>query len=104
MNMEQSLSDIEKSFEESKAMRLMAKHRWDAAKGVYHMRLVAEREAGRKLTMADIKALKDSSIDTDPDVKEAYLSFISADSNYRAAKTEFDNAVRSYWDSKGQRI
>ena len=101
-NPEQDLVFIEAAFENSKAARLMAKHRWDSAKGKLHMTLVARREAGEKLTIEDMKAIKDSAIDNDPDVRETYLMFISADSEYRAAKVKFDDAVRRYWEGRGK--
>lgn len=99
-NSEQTLADIEMEFEESKANRMIAKHRWDSAKGKFHSELVARREAGEKLTIADMKALKDSAIDNVPDVRETYLMFVAADSAYRAAKVKFDAATRTYWDQK----
>lgn len=91
---------VEQAFENAKADRLIAKHRWDAAKGKLHMTLVARREAGEKLTIEDMKAIKDSAIDNDPDVRETYLMFITADSAYRSAKVKFDAATREYWDAK----
>lgn len=99
-NEDPDLVSIEAKFENAKADRLIAKHRWDSAKGKLHMTLVARREAGEKLTIEDMKAIKDSAIDNDPDVRETYLMFISADSEYRAAKVKFDDATRRYWDSK----
>lgn len=99
-NPEQSLADIEKVFEDSKAWRLMAKNQWNAAKGKYHMECMARREAGETLTVSDIKALEACAINDVPDVKEAYLEFIKADAKYRDAKVKKENAVRDYWDKK----
>ena len=102
MNPEQTLADIESAFENSKAERLKARHVWEAAKGRHHMELVARREAGEKWTIADMKAMEAAAIDTVGYVKEAYLSFIHADSEYRAAKVKWEAAKREYWDSKGK--
>lgn len=99
-NQEQKLVDKERAFEESKAARLTARHRWEAAKGRFHMELVAKREAGQNWTIADMKAMEASAIDDVHYVKEAYLAFIDADSRYRSAKVAYEDAKRSYWDSK----
>lgn len=103
-NKEQTLADIENVFENAKAERMKAKHRWEANKGRYHMELVARREAGETLTVSDIKALEAVAIDEIPYVKAAYLAFINSDSDYRAAKVAKDAAVRDYWDCKPGRI
>ena len=102
-NPEQTLADIEAVFEDSKANRLILRNRWDAAKGKYHMTLVARREAGAKLTVADMEALEAMAIDDVPEVREAYLDFISADSAYRGAKVKWEAAKRGYWDQKDSR-
>ncbi len=100
---EQTLADIESAFENSKAERLKARHVWEAAKGRHHMELVARREAGEKWTIADMKAMESAAIDTVDYVKAAYLGFITADSEYRAAKVKWEAAKRGYWDSKSYR-
>lgn len=99
----QYLADLEAAFEDSKATRLITKNQWDAAKGKLHMSLIARREAGEKLTIADMEALEAVAINDNDEVREAYLNFIEADSKYRAAKVKFQAAVREYWDSKGER-
>lgn len=96
----QAIADAESKFENAKAARLIAKHKWDAARGRLHMELVARREAGENLTVSDIKAIEAVSIDNVDYVKAAYLDFIKADSDYRAFKVEFDAATRHYWDNK----
>lgn len=96
----QNLADIEKAFEDSKANRLIARHAWDAAKGSYHMKLVARRESGENLTVKDMEALEACAINEVTDVRAAYLDFIEADSKYRAAKVIWENAKREYWDHK----
>lgn len=98
----QSLVLVESAFEDSKAGRLTARHRWEAAKGRYHMELVARREAGETMTIADMKAMEAAAIDSIEYVKAAYLSFIQADSSYRAAKVKWEDAKRNYWDKKDQ--
>lgn len=100
MNTEQTLADIEKAYEDSKAERMKGKLRFEAAKGRYHMELVARREAGATLTIADMKALEAASIDSVDYVREAYLSFIETDSNYRSKKVLWEDAKRKYWDGK----
>lgn len=45
-NPEQDLVFIEADFENSKAARLIAKHRWDSAKGKLHMALVQAVASG----------------------------------------------------------
>lgn len=102
MNQEQTLVEIEAAFEESKAQRLRSRHILEAARGRYHMELVARREAGEKWTIADIKAMEASSIDSIDYVKQAYLGFIEADSSYRSAKVKWEAAKRDYWDNKGR--
>lgn len=92
--------EIETAFEDSKAERMKKKLQWEAAKGRFHMGLVAEREAGRVLTIADMKALEATAIDDVPYVRGTYLTFIEADSAYRAAKVKWEDAKRSYWDKK----
>lgn len=99
-NREQTLSDIEASFEASKAERLKSKLRFESAKGRLHMQLVAKRESGVNLTVSDMKAIEAAAIDDDILVKEAYLSFCKADMDYRASKVAFEDAKRRYWDSK----
>lgn len=96
----QVIANIEAVFENSKAARLIARHRWEAAKGKLHMELVAKREAGANLTIADMEAIQAAAIDNVPEVKAAYLSFIEADSKYRDAKVKWEAAKRAYWDSK----
>lgn len=100
----QDIADAESKFENAKAARLIAKHRWDAAKGRLHMELVARREAGETLTVSDIRAIEAVAIDNVDYVKSSYLAFINADSDYRAAKVAFDACTRRYWDSKPGRI
>jgi hypothetical protein len=99
-NPEQTLADIEKIFEDSKAARLFARYAFEAAKGHLHMQLVAKREAGAILTVSDIKALEACAINDVPEVREAYLEFVAADSKYRASKVTYEAAVREYWDSR----
>jgi len=96
----QALADIESTFEDSKAERLKAKFAWEAAKGKLHMELVARREAGEKLTVADMKAIEAKSINDVDEVRSSYLSFIEADSKYRSAKVNWEAAKREYWDNK----
>lgn len=96
----QSLVAVEMAFEDSKAARMRAKHQWEAAKGRFHMELVAEREAGKTITVADMNAMEAAAIDSVDYVREAYLSFIAADSSYRAAKVKWESAKRAYWDNK----
>lgn len=103
-NKEQTLADIENAFENAKADRMKAKHRWEANKGKYHCQLVARREAGENITVGDMRALEAVAIDDIPFVRSAYLAFIDADSAYRAAKVAKDAAVREYWDSKPGRM
>ena len=100
-NKEQTLSDIEKAFEDSKSSRFQAKTRWESAKGRYHGELVAKREAGHNLTQTDMKALEACAIDSIDYVKAAYMDFIKADTEYRQAKVKWEDAKRSYWDNKG---
>lgn len=100
--MTDELGKKELEFEDAKAQRLIAKHRLDAARGRLHMTLVARREAGENLTIADMKAILAKAIDDDELVKDAYLKFIAADSAYRAAKIAYDCEVRLYWDGKGK--
>jgi hypothetical protein len=99
-NPEQALSDIENAFEESKANRLITKNVWDAAKGRFHMTLIARRESGEKLTIADMEAMEACAINDVDDVRAAYLDFIEADSKYRSAKVKWESAKRKYWDGK----
>ncbi len=96
----QEIADAQTRFENSKASRLIAKHRWEANKGRYHCELVARREAGETMTVADMKALEALAIDNIEYVKAAYLAFINADSDYRVAKVDYEKATRNYWDSK----
>lgn len=102
-NQEQTLADIEAAFEDSKANRLITRHAWDAQKGLLHMKLVARREAGENLTIADMEAIQDAAINNVPEVREAYLEFIEADAKYRAAKVKYEAAKRGYWDQKDSR-
>lgn len=102
-NPEQTLADIEAAFEDSKAKRMIANNKWKAAKGTLHMKLVARREAGENLTIADMEAIQDAAINTEPEIREAYMEFIAVDSAYRAAKVKFENAKRNYWDAKDSR-
>ena len=99
----QTLADIEAAFEESKANRLLTRHAWDAAKGSYHMKLVARRESGETLTVSDIKAMEACAINDVPEVREAYLAFVEADSKYRSSKVTYEAAVRNYWDGRAVR-
>jgi hypothetical protein len=99
-NPEQDLSEIENAFEESKQNRLITKNVWDAAKGKFHMTLIARREAGEKLTIPDMEALEACAINDVPEVREAYLDFIEAGSKYRSAKVKWEAAKRAYWDGK----
>lgn len=100
--MDESLTKTETIFEEAKASRLAAKHRWEAAQGRLHVELVARREAGEKLTVADMRAIKAVAIDDVDYVKDAYLAFIAADSAYRAARVAYDAATRLYWEGRGR--
>lgn len=102
-NQEQTLADIEKVFEDSKAARFINKNQWEATKGRLHMTLVSRREAGANLTIADMKAIEASAINDNEDVRDAYLSFIQADSKYRDAKVKWESAKRGYWDQKDSR-
>lgn len=97
---EDEIVQIEQAFEDSKAKRFKANMEFKAAKGEYHTKLIARREAGEILTIADMKALEDSAINRDPKVQSAYLEFIKADGAYRLAKVEWESAKRAYWDSK----
>lgn len=97
---EQTLADIEQLFESAKALRMQSKIRWEVAKGRYHGELVARREAGATMTIADMKALTAIAIDDVEYVKAAYLVFISADTEYRKSKVAWEAAKRNYWDSK----
>jgi hypothetical protein len=99
-NQEQTLADIEKVFEDSKASRFQTRNAWKSAKGRFHSTLVARREAGHNLTIADMKAMEDAAIDNVDYVREAYLEFIESDSKFRQAKVRFEDAKRKYWDSK----
>lgn len=103
-NPEQCLVSVEDTFESAKAARLIAKHRWESAKGKLHMELMARREAGETLTIEDMKAIKAAAIDNVPDVRSAYLAFIAADSDYRGAKVAYEASVRQYWDNKPLRL
>src|SRR5688572_9818670 len=96
----QVIANVEADFENSKAARLIARHKWEAAKGKLHMSLVARREAGETLTIADMEAIEAAAIDNVPEVKDAYLAFIEADSKYRDAKVKWEAAKRAYWDGK----
>jgi hypothetical protein len=102
-NPEQTLADIEAAFEDSKQNRLISKNAWEAAKGKYHMILIARREAGEKLTVADMRALEATAINDVEEVRTGYLDFIEADSKYRAAKEKWEAAKRDYWDKKDMR-
>ena len=96
----QDLADSEKIFEESKRARMLAKHKWEAAKGRYHNSLTVRREAGKKLTIADIRALEAVAIEDVDFVRDAYVAFIAADSHYRASKVNYETDKRAYWDGK----
>lgn len=99
-NQEQTLVEIEQAFENWKSQRMQAKFRWEAAKGKYHMELVARRESGEKMTIADMKSLESCAIDDIEDVKDAYLWFIKIDGEYRNSKVKYEDAKRRYWDGK----
>lgn len=99
-NPEQTLAEIEAVFEDSKATRFITRHKLDAAKGRLHMELVAKREAGTNLTIADMEAIEAAAIDNVDEVRTAWLDFIEADSKYRGAKVRYEAAKRAYWDSK----
>ena len=99
----QHIANVEAAFEDSKAWRLSSRFNWEAAKGKYHMTLIARREAGEKLTVSDIKALEATAINDVPEVREAYLDFIKADAKYRSAKVNWESAKREYWDNKETR-
>lgn len=99
---DQKLVDIEAAFETAKAERLKAKTQFEAAKGLFHMKLMARRSAGENLTIADMQAMEAASVNTDETVKERYLLFIEADSNYRAAKVKWEEAKRVYWEGRGR--
>lgn len=99
-NQEKTMLEIESAFEDSKAERLKARHVLEAARGRWHMELVARREAGENWTMADMRAMEAKAIDDVPYVKDAYLNFIKADSQYRHCKVQWEAAKREYWDNK----
>ncbi len=96
------LTECENAFEQSKAKRLIAKQQLDAAKGKFHMELMARREAGENLTAMDMKALSDASIDTNKLVNEFYHKFVNADAEYRSAKVNWEAMKRQYWEGKGR--
>lgn len=102
MSDDQKLVDIESAFETAKAERLKAKTQFEAAKGLFHMKLMARRSSGENLTIADMEAMEAASVNTDETVKERYLLFIEADSNYRAAKVKWEEAKRGYWEGRGR--
>ena len=100
INSEQDLVNIESAFETAKAERFKAKTQFDAAKGNFHMRLMARRSAGENLTISDMEAMKNDAINTDELLKTVYLRFIEVDGVYRMAKVKWDSAKREYWDSR----
>ncbi len=99
-NQEQTLAQIEQRFEDSKEGRLAARTMLEAARGKFHMTLVARREAGEKLTTEDMKALVASAVNDVDYVRAAYLNFVQADTDYRRYKVEWNQAQRDYWDKK----
>lgn len=96
------LTEIENAFEQSKAKRMTAKHQLEAAKGKFHMELMARREAGETITAVDMKAMMAASIDTNKLVNEFYHMFVNADSEYRAAKVNWEAEKRRYWEGRGR--
>ena len=99
---EQTLADIETAYEKAFAKAKDAGTRLKAARGRYHIELLARREAGEKLTVADIKAYEAVAIDDVDYVRDAYLNYTKAHSELLTAKVAKDQAVRDYWDSKGR--
>lgn len=100
MYAEQTLADLESAFLKAKADRFTARRKWEAAKGKYHLELIARREAGEKLTIADMKAMQDVAIDEVQYVKDAYLEFVSVTTRAIQAEVKFNEATREYWDNK----
>jgi hypothetical protein len=96
------LDQADQNFETAKAERMKARFQFEAAKGKLHMELMARRVAGEELTSSDMKAILADAINSDPTIKDFYLAFIKADSDYRAAKVMYEKEKRAYWDGKGR--
>lgn len=101
-NPEQSLADIEMAYEKAFAKAKDAGTRLKAARGRYHIELLARREAGEKLTVADIKAYEAVAIDDVDYVKEAYINYTRAHSELLTAKVAKEQGIRDYWDNRGR--
>lgn len=99
-NPEQTLADIEGEYEAAKLTRRQKRDALRAARGRYHAELVLRREAGEKLTIADIQALENVAIDSVDYVRNAYLEFGEAESNFSIKSVALNQATRDYWDSK----
>ncbi len=102
-NPEQTVADFERVFEDAKVARNKANLDFDKAKARYRMKLVARKKAGEKLTIPDIDAMEILAIDDVPEVKEAYLAAVKADSHYRDSKIKFEDAKRGYWDGREEK-
>lgn len=97
---DQSLADVQNALKEATLSRAEADHKFVAAKAAYRMRLVARRAAGEKLTEKDIDAMIELSIDNDPDVREAYLAHVSAESIYLDAKAKAYLMDKLWWETR----
>lgn len=100
--MTQELDDAEARLENAKAALRNARVQFDYHKAAYHMKLIARRANGENLTVADISALKKAAVNDVPEVRDAYLAFVQADSEYRAAKVSLAHHVRAYWEGRGK--
>lgn len=99
---EQTLADIETAYEKAFAKAKDAGTRLKAARGRYHIELLARREAGEKLTVADIKAYEAVAIDDVDYVRDAYLNYTRAHSELLTAKVAKDQGIRDYWEGRGK--
>ena len=99
-NLEQTVADLERIFEEAKADRNGKDLAFKKASARYRMGLVARKKAGEKLTVQDMDAMEILAIDDVIEVRDAYLASVAADSHYRDAKVKFEEAKRNYWDQK----
>lgn len=100
MNPEQTLADIEKAHDEAKEARRMAYRAFRAAKGRYHIELMARRSGGEIMTVADMKAYEDAAIDLVPYVKESYLALNEANIKEDQMKRALNEATRDYWQQR----
>ena len=100
MNPDQSLADAQNALKEATLARNEAEHRFMAAKAACRMRLVARRSAGEKLTEKDMDALIELAIDSEPDVREAYLNHVQAESVYLDAKTKAYLMDKMWWEGR----